>query len=101
MSSLQKPIDAAEYLFRRLSECGVQSVHGVPGDYNLVALDYLPECGLKWVGSVNELNAGQSPSIDKSHLIMTSFGRVVCIHIHAHRTPTFTHHERAWISPGK
>lgn len=59
MTTLEKPVDVAEYLFKRLSECGVQSVHGVPGDYNLVALDYLPEAGLKWVGSVNELNAGK------------------------------------------
>jgi TPP-dependent 2-oxoacid decarboxylase len=22
-------------------------------------LDYLPACGLRWVGSVNELNAGE------------------------------------------
>lgn len=56
--SLQKPVDVAEYLFRRLHQIGIRSVHGVPGDYNLVALDYLEDCGLKWVGSVNELNAG-------------------------------------------
>jgi pyruvate decarboxylase len=48
----------AEYLFTRLHQIGVRSVHGVPGDYNLVALDYLPKANLKWVGSVNELNAG-------------------------------------------
>jgi pyruvate decarboxylase len=59
-SNLQKPIDVAEYLFKRLYEVGVRSVHGVPGDYNLVALDYLPQCNLNWVGSVNELNAGKS-----------------------------------------
>lgn len=53
-------MDVTEYLFRRLHEVGVRSVHGLPGDYNLVALDYLPGTGLKWVGSVNELNAGES-----------------------------------------
>lgn len=57
--SLQEPVDVAEYLFRRLHEVGVRSVHGLPGDYNLVALDYIPTTGLKWVGSVNELNAGK------------------------------------------
>ena len=31
------------------------------GDYNLVALDYLPKCDLHWVGNCNELNAGMSP----------------------------------------
>ncbi|GAB7337374.1 hypothetical protein MBLNU457_g2722t1 [Dothideomycetes sp. NU457] len=56
--SLKEPVDVAEYLFRRLHEIGIRGVHGVPGDYNLVALDYLPKAGLNWVGSVNELNAG-------------------------------------------
>lgn len=55
---LKKPVDVAQYLFTRLYQIGVRSVHGVPGDYNLVALDYLPKTNLKWVGSVNELNAG-------------------------------------------
>ena len=59
VQSLKQPVNVAEYLFKRLYEFGVRSVHGVPGDYNLVALDYIPRCGLKWVGSVNELNAGQ------------------------------------------
>ena len=35
-SELKKPIDVAEYLFRRLHEVGISSIHGVPGDYNLV-----------------------------------------------------------------
>jgi pyruvate decarboxylase len=29
---LRKPIDVAEYLFRRLHEVGIRSVHGVPGE---------------------------------------------------------------------
>lgn len=57
--ALKEPIDVAEYLFKRLHQVGVRSVHGLPGDYNLVALDYLPGSGLTWVGSVNELNAGK------------------------------------------
>jgi pyruvate decarboxylase len=56
--NLQKPVAVAEYLFKRLHEIGIRSVHGLPGDFNLVALDYIPKTGLKWVGSVNELNAG-------------------------------------------
>ncbi|OJD17884.1 hypothetical protein AJ78_02056 [Emergomyces pasteurianus Ep9510] len=51
-------MDLAEYLFRRLYELGIRSVHGLPGDYNLVSLDYLPKVGLDWVGNANELNAG-------------------------------------------
>jgi pyruvate decarboxylase len=59
VQGLEKPVDVAGYLFKRLHQLGVRSVHGVPGDYNLVALDYLPDNGLSWVGSVNELNAGE------------------------------------------
>jgi pyruvate decarboxylase len=55
---LKKPVAVAEYLFKRLHEIGIRSVHGLPGDFNLVALDYIPKAGLRWVGSVNELNAG-------------------------------------------
>lgn len=57
-SEMSAPMDLAEYLFRRLQQVGVQSIHGVPGDYNLVALDYIPKIGLNWVGNCNELNAG-------------------------------------------
>ncbi len=59
-SALKSPVDVAEYLFTRLHQMGVRSIHGVPGDYNLVALDYIPKAGLKWVGNVNELNAGET-----------------------------------------
>lgn len=56
---LKEPMAVAEYLFKRLHEVGIRSVHGLPGDYNLTSLDYIPKTGLKWVGNVNELNAGQ------------------------------------------
>ena len=59
ISELQEPIDLAEYLFRRLHQLGIRGVHGLPGDYNLVALDYVAKTGLNWVGNCNELNAGQ------------------------------------------
>jgi pyruvate decarboxylase len=58
-SSLKSPIDVAEYLFTRLRQIGVQSVHGVPGDFNLVALDYVEKLKMRWVGNCNELNAGK------------------------------------------
>ncbi|KAF9884844.1 Pyruvate decarboxylase 1 [Aspergillus nanangensis] len=53
-------MELAEYLMRRIKECGVGSVHGVPGDFNLVSLDYIEKCGLQWVGNCNELNAGHA-----------------------------------------
>ncbi|KAM0427178.1 hypothetical protein ACHAPT_007605 [Fusarium lateritium] len=78
VQGLNQPIDVAEYLFKRLHEVGVRSVHGVPGDYNLVALDYLPDCGLKWVGSVNELNAAYAADgyarVSKIAALITTFG---------------------------
>ena len=57
-AALKQPIDITEFLFRRLYQVGVRTCHGVPGDYNLVALDYLEPCGLQWAGNCNELNAG-------------------------------------------
>lgn len=55
---MREHIDLAEYLFTRLYQLGVRAVHGVPGDYNLLALDYVEPAGLTWVGNANELNAG-------------------------------------------
>ncbi|BDD57009.1 Pyruvate decarboxylase 1 [Monascus purpureus] len=75
---LREPIDVAEYLFRRLREVGIRSVHGVPGDYNLVALDYLPKCDLHWVGNCNELNAGYAADgyarVNGIAALVTTFG---------------------------
>ncbi|EXF85633.1 thiamine pyrophosphate enzyme [Colletotrichum fioriniae PJ7] len=75
---LIEPVDVVEYLFKRLHEVGVRSVHGLPGDFNLVALDYLPQCGLKWVGNVNELNAGYAADgyarVKGISAIITTFG---------------------------
>ncbi|KAF1920344.1 thiamine diphosphate-binding protein [Ampelomyces quisqualis] len=75
---LQHPMDVAEYLFRRLHQVGVESVHGVPGDYNLVALDYIPKAGLKWVGNCNELNAGYAADgyarVKGISALVTTFG---------------------------
>ncbi|PWY84568.1 pyruvate decarboxylase [Aspergillus sclerotioniger CBS 115572] len=75
---LRKPISVPEYLFRRLYEVGVRSVHGVPGDYNLAALDYLPKCGLRWVGNCNELNAGYAADgyarVNGIGALITTFG---------------------------
>ena len=70
--ALKEPVDIAEYLFRRIRQMGVKSVHGVPGDYNLVALDYVPKADMKWVGSVNELNAGKCLSARTRAPILTS-----------------------------
>ncbi|RFU75130.1 pyruvate decarboxylase [Trichoderma arundinaceum] len=74
----QGQIDLAEYIFRRLIELGLGSVHGVPGDYNLTILDYLRPLGLHWAGNANELNSGYAADgygrIKGVSAIITSFG---------------------------
>ncbi|KAI0098450.1 pyruvate decarboxylase [Daldinia grandis] len=76
--NLKKPVDVAEYLFTRLHQIGIRSVHGLPGDFNLVALDYLPKAGLKWVGNCNELNAAYAADgyarVKGIGAIVTTFG---------------------------
>jgi len=71
-------IDLAAYLFRRLYEAGARAVHGVPGDYNLTALDYLEPAGLAWIGNCNELNAGYAADgygrIKGIGALITTFG---------------------------
>lgn len=49
-------IKVADYLFTRLRQLGVDSVFGVPGDFNLRLLDFVEPSGLKWIGNCNELN---------------------------------------------
>lgn len=69
---------AAEYLFARLRQLGVGSVHGVPGDYNLDLLDYVEPAGLRWVGNANELNAAYAADgyarIKGISAVITTFG---------------------------
>jgi pyruvate decarboxylase len=38
---LRQPIDVAEYLFRRLHEVGIRSVHGVPGAFVTGRIDFV------------------------------------------------------------
>ncbi|KAI1164970.1 putative pyruvate decarboxylase [Nemania serpens] len=77
-ASLNKPVDVAEYLFTRLHQIGIRSIHGLPGDFNLVALDYVPKVGLKWVGNANELNAAYAADgyarVKGMGAIVTTFG---------------------------
>ncbi|RXG45309.1 hypothetical protein VDGE_06729 [Verticillium dahliae] len=71
-------VDLAEYLFTRLRQIGVGSVHGVPGDYNLASLDHVQRAGLHWVGNANELNAGYAADgyarLKGAGALATSFG---------------------------
>ena len=78
MPAAKPQVDLAKYLFTRLHQLGVRHVHGVPGDYNLTACDYVEASGLVWVGNANELNAGYAADgyarIKGIAALMTSFG---------------------------
>ena len=75
---MTQTIDLAEFLFRRLYQVGLRAIHGVPGDYNLTALDYVKPAGLEWVGNCNELNAGYAADgygrIKGIGALITTFG---------------------------
>lgn len=68
----------AEYLFSRLRQLGIDSIHGVPGDYNLDLLDYVETAGLRWVSNANELNAAYAADgyarIKGISAVITTFG---------------------------
>ncbi|KAL2859906.1 alpha-keto acid decarboxylase family protein [Aspergillus lucknowensis] len=71
-------LPVAQYLFKRLRQLGVDSIFGVPGDYNLTLLDHVVPSGLKWVGNCNELNAGYAADgysrIKGLGAVVTTFG---------------------------
>lgn len=72
MPDQERPITLARYLWARLREIGVGSVHGVPGDYNLNLLDSISSEGLRWVGNCNELNAGENREIEQLNGVQMS-----------------------------
>ncbi|KIW32249.1 uncharacterized protein PV07_03809 [Cladophialophora immunda] len=71
-------VKLGEYLFTRLHQLGVRSIHGVPGDYNLTLLDHIEPSGLHWVGNCNELDAGYAADgyarINGLGALITTFG---------------------------
>lgn len=51
-------ITLGRYLFERLNQLSVQTIFGLPGDFNLSLLDKIYEVdGMRWAGNANELNA--------------------------------------------
>ncbi|KAJ5648457.1 Thiamine pyrophosphate enzymeC-terminal TPP-binding [Penicillium lividum] len=71
-------VKLADYLLTRLLQLGVQSIFGVPGDYNLRLLDFVVPAGLHWVGNCNELNAAYAADgyarINGLSALITTFG---------------------------
>ncbi|KAF2199104.1 pyruvate decarboxylase [Delitschia confertaspora ATCC 74209] len=55
---MPETIPLGRYVWERIHQVGIDTIFGVPGDFNLQFLDYIFEVeGLKWVGNQNELNA--------------------------------------------
>lgn len=51
-------ITLGRYMWERIHQLGVDTIFGVPGDFNLQFLDSIFHVrGLKWLGNQNELNA--------------------------------------------
>lgn len=69
MPDQNRPVTVGRYLWTRLRQIGVDSVHGVPGDYNLNLLDSISSEGLRWVGNCNELNAGRWRSVRIENIV--------------------------------
>ncbi|KAI0126055.1 thiamine diphosphate-binding protein [Xylariales sp. AK1849] len=71
-------IYVGEYLFRRLREIGIETIFGVPGDYELALLDLIPPTDLTWVGSPNELVAAYAADgyarVKGAGALVTTFG---------------------------
>lgn len=72
-------IPVGTYLFNRIKQLGVNSIFGLPGDFNLALLDHIYDVeGLRWVGNTNELNAGYAADgyarLKKLAVLITTFG---------------------------
>ncbi|KAH3688093.1 hypothetical protein WICPIJ_000935 [Wickerhamomyces pijperi] len=72
-------ITLGRYLFERLNQVKVQTVFGLPGDFNLSLLDKIYEVpGMRWSGNANELNAAYAADgysrVKGLAAIITTFG---------------------------
>lgn len=73
-------VTISEYIFHRISQLGVKSIFGVPGDFNLRFLEHIydvPE--LNWIGCCNELNASYAADAyakasKKIGVLLTTYG---------------------------
>ncbi|ODQ77775.1 hypothetical protein BABINDRAFT_66344, partial [Babjeviella inositovora NRRL Y-12698] len=72
-------ITLGQYLFERMNQLHVKTIFGVPGDFNLLLLDYISEVpGMRWAGNANELNAAYAADgysrVARLGCIVTTFG---------------------------
>lgn len=72
-------VSLARYLFERLHQQGVDTIFGLPGDFNSSLLDRIYDVpGMKWAGNANELNAAYAADgysrIKGLACLVTTFG---------------------------
>ncbi|CCH60785.1 hypothetical protein TBLA_0D02840 [Henningerozyma blattae CBS 6284] len=72
-------VTLGRYLFERLNQIKIQTIFGLPGDFNLPLLDKIYEIpGMRWVGNANELNAAYAADgyarIKGMSCMITTFG---------------------------
>ncbi|CDO94805.1 unnamed protein product [Kluyveromyces dobzhanskii CBS 2104] len=72
-------ITLGRYLFERLKQVEVQTIFGLPGDFNLSLLDKIYEVdGMRWAGNANELNAAYAADgyarLKGMSCLITTFG---------------------------
>ncbi|CCH61361.1 hypothetical protein TBLA_0E03070 [Henningerozyma blattae CBS 6284] len=72
-------ITLGKYLFERLKQVNVNTIFGLPGDFNLALLDKIYEVpGMRWAGNANELNAAYAADgyarIKGMSCLITTFG---------------------------
>ncbi|RCH80684.1 Pyruvate decarboxylase 1, partial [Rhizopus stolonifer] len=72
-------ITIGEYLLKRLKELNIETIFGVPGDYNLPLLDLIEEDkDITWGNNTNELNAAYAADgyarIRGAGALVTTFG---------------------------
>ncbi len=69
----------ASFIIDQIKNKNVQSIFGVPGDYNLAFLDYfIEDSELQWIGNCNELNAAYAADgyarIKGFSVLVTTYG---------------------------
>lgn len=72
-------ITLGHYLFERLAQLQVNTIFGLPGDFNLSLLDKIYDVkGMRWAGNANELNAAYAADgysrIKRLACLVTTFG---------------------------
>ncbi|EHM44903.1 alpha-keto acid decarboxylase family protein [Yokenella regensburgei] len=76
---MQQTYTIGDYLLDRLASLGIESLFGVPGDYNLQFLDHvIAHDSVRWVGCANELNAAYAADgygrVKGAGALLTTYG---------------------------